>query len=324
MTSYTTGSGRTTVEWVIVAMVIGVGCIAVFRTFKDSYMQPAAERMGDCIEAAAGDGNLCGGLGSTGPPPGGGGNTAGGAHGAAATVSAATASAATAPRRRARRSAGGGMTAGELADSVGSAGHAGSAPGGPVVAGSEPGHAGAGNPNAETVNRIGWGMGLAGAAEDAAIEAAKHSAGIEGPGAAGIEIAIKGARAAEGAIIAVPLDVIANGVPRTAADAASLATKTAIAGAAVGSAAPSAPSSPSGSTSRSDMSPTASPAAAATPATTRTRLAWMMAHGQAGTIGKDGLAAVAGHEQQMLHDELAYRRQQQELDAQALRQMMGH
>ncbi|MCU1282762.1 MAG: hypothetical protein JWM53_6308, partial [bacterium] len=70
--------GVTTVEWVIVAMIIGVGGIAVFRTFKDSYMQPTAVRMGDCIAAAAGDGNLCGGLGSGAPSSGGGGNANGG------------------------------------------------------------------------------------------------------------------------------------------------------------------------------------------------------------------------------------------------------
>ena len=301
--------GATTVEWVIVAMVIGVGCIAVFRTFKDSYMQPTAERMGDCIEAAAGDGNLCGGLGSTGPSSGGGGNAAGGgAAGGGSAVGGGNGVGGNGATGGAPVGAGGGMTAGELADSVAGGGHAGTPPG---------------NPNAETVNRIGWGMGLAGAAEDAAIEAAKHSAGIEGPGAAGIELAVKGARAAEGVIIAVPLDVIANGVPRTTADAASLATKTAIAGAAgwfggpIGAVAAVgldkslgyiADSITGGNRYASDYEDS---------------IAWRMAHGVAGTAGKDGLEAYQRLQQQQVHDELAYRRQQQELDAQALRQMMG-
>ena len=222
--------GVTTVEWVIVAMIIGVGGIAVFRTFKDSYMQPTAQRMGDCIEAAAGDGNLCGGLGNGAASSGGGGTGAGG-NGAVASNSPPPGGGAS----------GGGMTAGELADSVGN-GHG------------APGH-GSENPHAEAVNRIGWGMGLFFAGEDAAIEATIARTGVELT--PGWELAIGAVRAGEGALIAAPLDVIANGLPHDPYDAASFGAQDRRSSApSAGSAAPSAPSSRSASTNRSATSPT--------------------------------------------------------------------
>ena len=53
--------GVSSIEWVILTMVIGVGGIAIFAGFKDRYFAPTTKRLGDCIEAAAGDGALCGG-----------------------------------------------------------------------------------------------------------------------------------------------------------------------------------------------------------------------------------------------------------------------
>jgi hypothetical protein len=291
----------TTVEWVIVAMIIGVGGIAVFRTFKDSYMQPTAQRMGDCIEAAAGDGNLCGGLGNGAASSGGGGNGAGGngvgGNGAVASNNPPPAG-----------GSNGGMTAGELADSVGN-GHGAS------------GHGGE-NPNAETVNRIGYGMGLAQAGEDALIDAAKARTGIELTPA--WDNAIKGVRAGEGALIGVPLDVIANGLPRNGYDAASLGAKTAIIGAlgwtgpigavvAVGldkSIGYLADSITGGGRYASDYEDS---------------ILWNMVHGDPGTIGKEGMEQAEANRQALVHDQLDYMRQQQQRDAEALREMMtGH
>ena len=300
--------GVTTVEWVIVAMIIGVGGIALFRTFKDSYMQPTAERMGDCIEAAAGDGNLCGGLGNGAASSGGGGN---GAAGNGVGGNGAVASNTPPPGGNGN----GGMTAGELADSVGN-GHG--APGGEGA----PGHGGE-NPNAEAVNRIGWGMGLAAAGEDALIDIAKARTGIELTPA--WENAIKGVRAGEGALIGVPLDVIANGIPRNPNDIASLGAKTAIIGAAgwfggpVGAVAAVgldksigyvADSVTGGSRYASDYEDS---------------IAWRMVHGVPGTAGKEGMEQAEANRQALVHDQLDYMRQQQQRDADALREMMtGH
>jgi hypothetical protein len=306
MTNKRRDRGVTTVEWVIVAMIIGVGGIAVFRTFKDSYMEPTAVRMGNCIEAAAGDGNLCGGLAAGGASNGGGGNAAGG-NGAGAATNGVGGNGAT------ENGNGGGMTANELAGSVGNGnGHA--------AAGGEAGHAGQ-NPNAETVNRIGWGMGLAAAGEDALIDIAKERSGITSLGS--LENAVKAARAAEGALIAVPLDLIANGVPHNPNDAASLGTKTAIAGAmgwfggpvgavaAVGldkSLGYVADSITGGNRYASDYEDS---------------IAWHMVHGVPGTIGKEGMEQAEANRQQLVHEQLDYMRQQRERDAEALREMMG-
>jgi hypothetical protein len=296
--------GVTTVEWVIVAMIIGVGGIAMFRTFKDSYMQPAAQRMGDCIEAAAGDGNLCGGLGngaaSSGAGPNGGGPNGAGGNGAVASNTPA-------PGGNAN---GGGMTAGELADSVGN-GHG------------APGAHGGENPNADTVNRIGYGMGLAAAGEDALIDVTIARTGIELTPA--WERAIGAVRAGEGALIGVPLDVIANGVPRNSNDIASLGAKTAIIGAAgwfggpVGAVAAVgldksigyvADSMTGGSRYAGDYEDS---------------IAWRMVHGVPGTAGKEGMEQAEANRQALVHDQLDYMRQQQQRDAEALREMMtGH
>lgn len=283
--------GVTTIEWVIVAMIIGVGCIAVFRTFKDSYMQPTAERMGDCIEAAAGDGNLCGGLGSGGPSSGGGGNGVGGnalaqndGHGAGA--------------------GGGGMTAGELANSVG--------------------HGGSENPHAEAVNRIGWGLGLEQAGEDALIEAVRHGSGGEGAAAGFVDTIFKIARTAEGVLIAVPLDLIANGLPHDTADAASLALKTGIAGAAGWFGGPVGAVVAIGLDKSLGYVVDSITGGTRYSADYEDSIAWRMVHGQAGTIGKEGMERAEANRQQMLHDELAYRRAQQARDAEALREMMPH
>ncbi len=287
--------GVTTVEWVIVAMVIGVGCIAVFRTFKDSYMAPATNRMGDCIEAAAGDGNLCGGLAT-------GGASSGGASSGGASTGGALAQngpgvggngAAGAP------AGGGGMTAGELANSVGGNGH-------PE------------NPNAGVANAVNAGFTLEQAGEDGLIKAT----GIEIP--KGLEKTIGGIRAGVGAAIAVPLDIGANGIPRTGSDAAALATKTAIAGAMgyLGG--------PIGAVAAVGLDHSIGYIADSVTGSNRygaddqDSLAWQMAHGQAGTIGKEGLEAEQANEQRMLHDQLDYMHQQQQRDAETLREMMPH
>ncbi|MCU1281923.1 MAG: hypothetical protein JWM53_5469, partial [bacterium] len=206
---------------------------------------------------------------------------------------------------------GGGMTAGELANSVGG-GH-----------GAEPGHGGE-NPNAETVNRIGYGMGLAQAGEDALIDAARKAAGAEGAAAGGAETLLKIARTGEGALIGVPLDLIANGVPHNANDAASLGAKSGIIGAAgwfggpIGAVAAVgldksigyvADSITGGSRYASDY---------------QDAIAWRMAHGVTGTAGKEGMEQAEAYRQQQVHDDLEYRRQQQARDAEALREMMPH
>jgi hypothetical protein len=298
--------GVTTVEWVIVAMVIGVGCIAVFRTFKDSYMTPATNRMGDCIEAAAGDGNLCGGLATGGASSGGGGNAAAGnATGGALAQNGAGAGAGGngVGGNGANAGGGNGMSAGDLVSSVGG------------------GHGGE-NPHAGVVNAISNGFSLEQAAEDALINATKKATGTEIP--KGLERAIGLTRAGVGAAVGAPLDIIANGLPHNGNDAASLATKTAIVGAigylggpigavaAVGldkSLGYIADSITNGNRYAGDY---------------QDSIAWRMAHGQAGTIGKEGLEAQQANEQRMLHDQLDYMHQQQQRDAQALREMMPH
>ena len=95
--------GVSTIEWVVIAMIIGVGMIAAFGEFKDRYLAPTTSYMGNCIESAAGDGELCGGGGN-----GAGGSVAAGsgANGGGAAVGG-------------NGAAGTGMSAGELADSTG-------------------------------------------------------------------------------------------------------------------------------------------------------------------------------------------------------------
>ena len=299
--------GVTTVEWVIVAMIIGVGGIAIFRTFKDSYMQPTAERMGDCIEAAAGDGNLCGGLGNGAASSGGGGSAANGGNGVGGNGvggNGAVASNTPAPN-------GGGMTAGELANSVG-----GGPPGAP--GGERPGQ----NPNAETVNRIGYGMGLAQAGEDALIDATKARNGIELTPA--MENAFKGVRAGEGALIGVPLDLIANGLPRTAADGASLAAKTGII-AGLGWTGPVGAVAAVGLDKSIGYIADSVTGGDRYAADYEDSIAWRMVHGVPGTAGKEGMEQAEANRQALVHDQLDYMRQQQERDAEALREMMtGH
>ena len=329
--------GVTTVEWVIVAMIIGVGCIAVFRTFKDSYMQPATNRMGDCIEAAAGDGNLCGGLATGGASNGGGGNAAGGNAAAGGNGvggngvggngvggnAAGGANAGGALAQNGNGAAGGGMSANELANSVGGA-H-GTAGAGPAEAnhGEGNGH-GEENPHAETVNRIAWGMGLEQAGEDALIEAARGASGAEGAVADSTETLFKIARQGEGALIAVPLDVIANGVPHNVNDGASLAAKTAIVGAAGWFGGPVGAVAAVGLDKSIGYVADSITGGNRYQADWEDSIAWRMAHGQAGTIGKEGLEAEQAREQQQVHEQLDYMRQQRERDAEALREMMPH
>lgn len=298
--------GVTTVEWVIVAMIIGVGMIAVFRTFKDSYMAPATNRMGDCIEAAAGDGNLCGGLAVGGASSGGGANAAGGngvggnGIGGPVAQNGAGGNAAGAP--------GGGMSGNELANSVGENGHG------------ENGHYE--NPHAGIINGISYGIGLAMAAEDALIDAVKEANHIEVPSA--LDWMYRGARTAEGAIIGLPLDLLANGMPHSFADGASFAVKNG-AIAAIGFF--GTPAMAAGAVA---LDKSLGYLADSITGGTRYQddwqdsIAWRMVHGQAGTIGREGVIAEQAREQQMIHEQLDYMRQQQARDAEALREMMPH
>jgi len=307
--------GVTTVEWVIVAMVIGVGCIAVFRMFKDNYMAPATNRMGDCIEAAAGDGNLCGGLAVGGASSGGGGNAAGGTGtggnavgGNAVGGNAVGGNGAGGPLAQNGAGSNGapggsGMTAGELANSVGENGHY-------------------ENPHAGVINGVSAGMGLAMAGEDALIEAAKHGSGIEVTGA--LDWIYRGARTAEGAVIGVPLDVLANGLPHSFADAASFTVKNGVIGVVGFFGTPLTAAALVGLDKSLGYLSDSVTGGTRYQSDWQDSIAWRMVHGQAGTIGKEGLEAEQAREQQVVHEQLDYMRQQQQRDAEALREMMPH
>jgi hypothetical protein len=308
--------GVTTVEWVIVAMIIGVGMIAVFRTFKDSYMAPATNRMGDCIEAAAGDGNLCGGLAVGGASNGGGGNAAGGnaaGGNAAGGVGGPVAQNGVGGNGAGAPAVGGGLSGNELANSVGDS-HGGESHGG------ENGHYE--NPHAGIINGISYGFGLAQAAEDALIDAVKEANGIEVSGA--LDWAYRGARTAEGALIGVPLDLLANGMPHSFADGASFAVKNGVI-AAIGFF-----GTPAAAAGAVALDKSLGYLADSVTGGTRYQddwqdsIAWRMVHGQAGTIGREGVVAEQAREQQMIHEQLDYMRQQQQRDAEALREMMPH
>ncbi|HEY2743984.1 MAG TPA: hypothetical protein VGL86_05160 [Polyangia bacterium] len=297
--------GVTTVEWVIVAMVIGVGMIAVFRTFKDSYLAPATNRMGDCIEAAAGDGNLCGGLATGGASSGGGGNAGGalaqngggnGTGGNGATPPGSGGNAATAP------GAGGGMSANELANSVGE------------------NHAA--NPHAGVINGISNGMGLAQAGEDALIDATKKASGIEVPGL--LDKLFRGARVAEGAIIGVPLDLIAQGIPHSFSDAASFTVKNGVIGLVGFFGTPLAAAGLVGLDKSLGYLSDSITGGTRYQEDWKDSWAYQLAHTPPGTIGKEGLEAEQANEQRMLHEQIDYMHQQQARDAEALREMMPH
>jgi hypothetical protein len=210
------------------------------------------------------------------------------------------------------------MSANELANSVGGA-H------GPEGAGNAEGagHGGE-NPNAETVNRIAWGMGLEQAAEDGLIEAARHGSGALEEAADATETLFKIARQGELAIIGVPLDVIANGVPHNVDDGASLAAKTAIVGAATWFGGPIGGAAAVGLDKSIGYVADSITGGNRYQADWEDSIAWRMAHGQAGTIGKEGLEAEQAREQQQVHEQLDYLRQQRERDAEALREMMPH
>jgi hypothetical protein len=297
--------GVTTVEWVIVAMVIGVGCIAVFRTFKDSYMAPATNRMGDCIEAAAGDGNLCGGLATGGASSGGGGNATGGNATGGNAGGGSAAGGALAQNGNGTggngATAGSGMTATELADSAGE------------------GHTE--NPHAGVINGIGYGMGLAQAGEDALIDATKGASGEVG---GLVENLYKGARVAEGAIIGIPLDVLANGVPHSFADGASFVVKNGAIGLVGWFGTPLAAAGMVGIDKSLGYIADSITGGTRYQDDWKDSWAYQLAHTPPGTVGKEGLEAEQANEQRMLHEQLDYMHQQQERDAQALREMMPH
>jgi hypothetical protein len=163
-------------------------------------------------------------------------------------------------------------------------------------------------------------MGLAGAGEDWLIDHAKEHAGIESLGS--LEGVFHAVRAAEGALIAVPLDLIANGLPRNPNDIASLATKTAIAGAL-------AWTGPVGGVAAVGLDKSIGYVADSITGGSRyagdyeDSIAWHMVHGVAGTVGKEGMEQAEANRQQLVHEQLDYMRQQRERDAEALREMMG-
>lgn len=312
MTKARRDRGVTTVEWVIVAMVIGVGCIAVWRTFKDQYMQPTAERMGDCIEAAAGDGNLCGGLATSGASNGG-----GAANGGAANGGGGAAGGALAQNGNGAANGGnggnGGMTAGELANSVGNGGAAGGGEGG------ENGHAE--NPHAGLINGISAGMGLTAAGEDALIEGVMKRSGTELEGA--LKWLFKGARTAEGAIVGIPLDFLANGMPHSIADGASFTIKNGVIGLVAFFGTPLAGAALVGLDKSLGYLSDSITGGTRYQDDWKDSWAYQIAHLPPGTIGKDGVIQRQQFEQQMIHEELQHQRQQQQHDEEALREMMN-